>query len=458
MKKQPERPIIEPPNSITAECSVLGAMLLGDAEAIETAFGGLTAADFYRDAHQMLFAAMQSLQFSGKPIDMVSVSAAVQEMPFDDKRTLSEVLSVDYLMTLTGYGENIPIGNVSHHVRIIRDKAQLRRLIEVTTQLRERAFRQEETPDRLLSSAEREILAIDRTAGQSTAKRVGPMVAQAVTEAFDRRENGVTLSGLATGLPDADNILKGLAPGDLFILAARPGMGKSALAMSIALRVASRGEPVLVFSLEMSEVQLRQRFLASIARVSLSAIKDGSFSDDDGKRLQQAERLSRLWPLDVIDDSDLTTAQILSKCRRHKPALVVIDYLQYLSDPTDVRRYSNANDIATANVKACKKIAREVRCPVLLLSQLSRAVERREDKRPLLSDLRDSGSIEQEADIVAFLYRASYYSRDKKPLDGQADEVEFIVAKNRQGELDYTTLGFFGAWARFDTLERREGF
>lgn len=433
-----------PPHGIEAEMSVLGAMLLQDKEAVSVAIEMLIAADFYRDAHCLIFESMRMLHLAGTPIDIVTLQAAM-----NGAGTLESV-GLEYLMQLADI--EFTSSNIAYYAKIVKEYSKLRQMIEIFSVHAGRAYKGEEDAEKIISSAEREILALDSNSQLTPKHRIGTMVSHAISDAFHRKTNGNHLEGMSTGLADVDEITNGLSGGDLFILAARPAMGKSALAASIALRVAAHGESALFFSLEMSEHQLRQRFLASIARVPLSAIRRGSFSEEEGRKLQRAEDICRSWSLDVVDRSDMTAAQIIAQARRVKPQFIVVDYLQYIADP-ESRRYANTNEIVTANVKAMKNLARELDCPVMVLSQLSRAVERREDKRPMLSDLRESGSIEQEADKVAFLYRPSYYEREKPLIpEGQADEVEFILAKNRQGETDFVKIGFFPSWMRFDDL------
>ncbi|MEI6431323.1 MAG: replicative DNA helicase [bacterium] len=455
-----------PPHSIEAEMAVLGAMMLGDRTGVERALEMLTKDDFYRDAHSHIFDAMANLNAKSEPIDLITLKDELQS-----RGILQQVGDVAYLMQL---GEiEFTTANLNFYARIVQEKGALRRLIDACSQIAGDAYSEPEEVSDLMEQAERLILDVARQKDAKGFAALRPLLNQ-IFDKVDHlyNEKGAGVTGIDTGFVDLNMMTSGLQGGDLFILAARPAMGKTSLAMGIGQNAALIGKTVAVFSLEMSKEQLVQRMICSEARVDAHRVRTGFLREDDWSRL--AEAVQRLWDCNLfIDDStDMTALEMRAKCRRlhaeHGLDLVVVDYLQLMRGGG--RSESNRNEEITTIARGLKSLAREMNVPVIALSQLSRAVERREDKRPMLSDLRESGSIEAEADLVTFIYRPAYYERketvsaDNNDGDdnqnqgggndefGGGEEAEVIIAKHRNGPVGTVKLAFLPKYARFDNL------
>lgn len=465
------RTIIEriPPQNIEAEMAVLGAMLLGGRAAVEKATEMLAREDFYRDAHTHVFDAMIALTEKDEPVDAVTLKDELH------RRSVYDLVGgAAYIMEL---GDIVPSSaNIAHYAKIVQEKAILRRLIESATQISGLAYGDVEDVDTLVDQAER---AIFEVSSKRTSQFFFPL-RPLLNEAFEKidtlyHEKGVT-TGVDTGFADLNYITSGLQDGDLVIIAARPSMGKTSLALGIGQNAALRaGKSVAVFSLEMSKEQLVQRMICSEARVDAHRLRTGYLHDDDWTSI--AEAVQKLWDASLfIDDStDVSSLEMRAKCRRlraeHGLDLVIVDYLQLMRGHG--RNTENRNQEITEIARGLKGLARELKVPVIALSQLSRAVERREDKRPMLSDLRESGSIEAEADVVGFIYRPAYYERKeavsqdandkaeeaRRPGQYDGEEAEIILAKQRNGPTGTVKLSFLPKFARFDNLAegREEG-
>lgn len=434
-----------PPHNIEAEQAVLGAVFL-EKEALITAMEIVRPEDFYRTAHQRIFQCMIDLLERGEPIDLVTVTAELQ-----NRKWLEEVGGVSYL---TDLANAVPTAaNVEYYARIVEEKALLRRLIRVATQIASTGYGETEDVGEILSQAERNILEISqrRSRGQFVS------IKDVLLETYEKIEFLAThrgeVTGVASGYPDLDRMTSGFQPSDLIIVAARPSVGKTAFALNIAQNVGIRGETVAIFSLEMSAQQLVTRMLCAEGNLEAHKLRTGYLEEEDWERLTMAISTLSKAPIFIDDTPGITVTEIRSKLRRLKAerglSLVVIDYLQLIQGRS--RYVENRQQEISEISRSLKGIARELHVPVIALSQLSRAVEQRQDKRPILSDIRESGSIEQDADIVAFLYRDDYYD----PETDRKNIVEVIIAKQRNGPTGKVELVFLKEYNKFVSLDRR---
>jgi len=438
-----------PPQNVEAEQSVLGAMLI-EREAISRVAEILRPEDFYREAHRLIYNAIVELYNKNEAADLITITEQLKKA---DK--LDAVGGISYISSLAN---SIPTAaNVHYHAKIIEEKALLRQLINAATRIAGMGYEANNEIVAILDEAEKIIL------GVSNRKVTGTFspVKNIIMEAFDKIEQlyaskgGIT--GLSTGFKDLDRLTAGLQPSDLILIAARPSMGKTAFVLNIARNVAVRDKrPVAFFSLEMSKEQLVQRLLCSEAPIDAQRLRIGDLKDDDWKRLvQAAEKLSSA-PLYIDDTPGITVAEMRAKARRlkveHNLGLVVIDYLQLMSGQSGSGRSENRQQEISEISRSLKSLARELSVPVIALSQLSRGVESRQSKKPMLSDLRESGSLEQDADIVAFLYREDYYN----PETESKNLAEVIIAKHRNGPVDTIVLNFQKQFTKFSDYSRMQ--
>ena len=434
------------PHSLEAEQSVLGAMLI-DADCIKDVMDKLQPEDFYIRQNREIFETIYTMFTYAKPVDGVTVAEEMRKNGVYDEHTTRNYLA--QLMEVTPTS-----ANVMEYVTIIRDKALLRSLAtvagEVMTMVQEGLGEAQST----LEAAEQKIFAVRR--GRSSKDMVPiSQVIKPVLDQINEMASGKTgMPGLSTGFSYLDKKIHGLNKSDLVLLAARPAMGKTSLALNIALNVAKQSQKtVAVFSLEMSKEQLVTKFLSSEALVELSRLMTGRLSPTDWTKVAQAARVLRQTDIRIDDNPLLTVADMNAKCRRiENLGLIVIDYLQLMTS-SGGKSYAGENrQQAVSDISRMLKImAKELNVPVVCLSQLSRANEKREDKRPMLSDLRESGAIEQDADIVMFLYREDYYKEDAE----NKGIAECIVAKNRHGETGKVPLRFLAEYTTFATVEMR---
>ncbi|MSO57918.1 MAG: replicative DNA helicase [Thermoleophilia bacterium] len=433
-----------PPQNLEAEESVLGAMLLS-ATAIGAVTEILSASDFYRESHGTIYRAALALWGKGEPVDAIMLGNELEE-----RGELERIGGGGRLAELVAL---VPAtANVEHYARIVKETATLRGLIRVGQEIaRLGQERPGPTPD-LVDRAEQIVfdLAQQRVSGDFA------HIDTLLKESFERitllYESGAELTGLPSGFRDLDKITSGFQPGNLIILAARPSMGKSALALNIAANVAVRHAlPVALFTLEMSKAEVTQRLLCSEAKVEGSSLRSGRLSPDDWPRLTGASSTLMKAPIYVDDTGSITMMELRSKARRLKSreprlGLIVVDYLQLMtSGGTAENRVQEVSQIS----RQLKVLARDLELPILAVSQLSRAVEQRHDKRPILSDLRESGSIEQDADLVMFVYRHEYYEPDDHEAKGKA---ELHIAKHRNGAIDKVHLTFISRFAKFSEI------
>ena len=439
-----------PPHSVEAEQSLLGGLLL-DNTAWDRLGGVLTERDFYRPEHALIFKVIQRLVGNNHPADVITVHDAVKSEQGGD------LVGVDYLNSLA---QNTPsAANIKGYAEIVRDRSILRRLIEVSDNIASSAFMSDGRSVRtLLDEAESRILQIaeegHRKADYLEIEPLLKAVVARIDELFNR-QGGSDITGIATGFIDLDKQTSGLQKGDLVIIAGRPSMGKTALAINIAENVAlAEGLPVVVFSMEMSGEQLTARLLGSVGRVDQTRMRTGKLLDEEWPRLTDAmARLSNTQFL-IDETGSLSSLELRARARRIARGfggtlgLVVVDYLQLMSGSGGSSSENRATEISEIS-RSLKSLAKELQCPVVALSQLNRGLEQRPNKRPIMSDLRESGAIEQDADLIMFIYRDEVYHPDTTTDKGVA---EIIIGKQRNGPIGTIRLSWQGPYTKFDNL------
>ena len=433
-----------PPHSVEAEQAVLGGVLL-DNGAWDRIADILTGTHFYRSDHRVVFDAVASLCEDGQPCDAVTVAERL-----DRDGQLESSGGLAYLAELT---ENTPnAANIVAYAEIVRERAVLRDLIRTSAEIADAAFRpQGRTVPDLLDDAERRILEIAERGGAGRRESVAIKdVLSGVMERIDelsRRDNPIT--GVSTGFTDLDRETAGLQHGDLVIVAGRPSMGKTAFAMNLVEAAAIGAElPVVVFSMEMPAEQLTMRMLSSLGRIDQQRVRTGALRDDDWPRLTSGSEMLNRTNIFIVDESALTPTELHARCRRLKRehgdiGLVVIDYLQLMHVPGT--RENRATEISEIS-RSLKALAKELKVPVVACSQLNRRLEERQNKRPVMSDLRESGAIEQDADLILFIYRDEVYNEESK----DKGKAEIIIGKQRNGPIGKINLTFLGRYARFE--------
>ena len=434
-----------PPHNLEAERSVLGAMML-DREAMTLAFEHLIPAAFYSPAHREMFDAMAQINAAGQPVDLVTVDAELTR-----RGTLVGIGGLEYLVAIAQY---VPTtANARAYIQIVDEKHVLRTLIEAADGILKESYEQAKTLPDILSAAERAIY--DVAMRQSGNESLVP-IRQTLPATYERIERLFQLKGQIDGVPtgftDLDNLTTGFHPGELIIMGARPSMGKTSIMMNMVEHAALHaGKTCAVFSLEMPREQIAMRTLCSEARVDMQSVRTGSLHEDDWLRLSTALGPIAASSLYLDDTPGLTPAQMRSRCRRLKIEqgldLIAMDYLQLMA--SDQRTESRQVEVSAIS-RALKGIALELNVPLIACAQLSRANAARQDKRPYLSDLRDSGSIEQDADVVMFLHREEYYDPDTE----DKNIAEVIISKQRNGSLGTVKLAWQGQYTRFSNLGR----
>ena len=430
-----------PPQSVEAEQSVLGAIML-DREALYDVLESLKVEDFYREAHRMIYRVILDLNEKGEAIDLLTVTEELRR-----RGELEAVGGVAYLTTLTG--EVPSVANAGYYARLVAEKAALRSLARAAAAITDLAFNESGSVDQILDEAERLIFEVAGGRRQSGFVSIKDILLQT----FEHLERLSSHKGEVTGVPtfhDLDHLLSGLQPSDLIICAARPGMGKTSFCLNIAQQVAVKEKlPVAIFSLEMSREQLVQRMLAAEAMVEQQRLRTGFLTEDDWARLVNAAGILGEAPIYIDDTPAISAMEVRAKARRLQAesglGLVVVDYLQLMQAHRRVD--SRQQEIALIS-RAMKALARELNVPVMVLSQLNRGVEQRQDKRPVMADLLESGAIEADADVIIFLYRPQYYDpdTDKKGI------AEVIVAKHRNGPVGTVEMAFLPEFTKFVDL------
>jgi replicative DNA helicase len=442
-----------PPYSEDAEQAVLAAMMM-DTDAIMRAAEVLDDTMFYREGHRRIFRAMIAITERGAVVDPLTLSDEL-----DRRGELAASGGKDYIGFLV---DAVPTSaNVEYHARIVREKALLRRLIEVSTGIVQEAFEARTTAAELLDNAEHRILQLSQQRGGTEFARLKELMWPAMERIEALQKGGKTITGVPSGFADLDELTSGFQASDLVILAARPSMGKTALCLNIAQHAAIDHQvPVAFFSLEMSKESLVQRLLTSEAMVDAQRLRKGLLRDEDYGRLARAAGFLNTAPIFIDDSAGITLLEMRSKARRLKVdvglGMIIVDYLQLINGPNAENRQQEISQIS----RSLKALAKELAVPVLALSQLSRAPEQRtgESKRPQLSDLRESGAIEQDADIVMFIFRPEVYEgpkdKDGNSLEGRA---ELIIGKQRNGPIGTVNLYFHKQFTRFENASNRTG-
>ncbi len=437
-----------PPHSIEAESSVLGGLLL-DNGAWDRVGDLLVDGDFYRHEHQLVYAAIGALVNASKPADVITV--------FEHLQNQGHAESVGGLGYLNSLAQYVPsASNIRRYAEIVRERAILRKLVSASDEIATQAFNPKGKPvDKILDEAEQKIFNIGEEG--SRMKQGFQSMDSLVVELLDRvqemADNPNDITGVPTGFHDLDRMTSGLQPGDLVVLAARPSMGKTAFAINIAEHVAlHEGLPVAVFSMEMGASQLAVRIVGSIGRVDQGHLRTGKLTDEEWPRLTEAIERLRTVSLHIDETPGLTPSELRANSRRlarqcGKLGLIVVDYLQLMSGSSGSDGDNRATELGEIS-RGLKMLAKELQCPVIALSQLNRGVEQRTDKRPMMSDLRESGAIEQDADIIMFIYRDDYYNKDSK----DPGVAEIIIGKQRNGPTGTVRLAFLKPLTRFESL------
>ncbi len=433
-----------PPHDIPAEQCVLGGMMLSK-DAISDVLDVIKATDHYRPAHQIVHETILDLYGRGEPADAITVAAELTK-----RGDIAKVGGAPYLHTLIA---SVPTAaNAGYYARIVRERAILRRLVEVGTRIVQLGYAGDADADELVDRAQAEVYGVTERRAGDDYMPLSEIMNDTLFEIEAIGSRGGTMTGVPTGFVDLDALTNGLHPGQMVVIAARPALGKSTMALDLARAASIKyGLTSVIFSLEMSRNEITMRLLSAEARISLQSMRTGQMNEDDWTRL--ARRMSEVAhaPMFIDDSPNMSMMEIRAKCRRlkqqHDLRLVIIDYLQLMSSP---KRVENRQQEVSELSRSLKLLAKELDVPVIAVAQLNRGPEQRTDKRPLLSDLRESGSIEQDADVVILLHREDAY----EPESPRAGEADFIVAKHRNGPTTTVTVAFQGHYSRFVDMAR----
>jgi replicative DNA helicase len=437
-----------PPQNLEAEESILSAVLI-DNDTLLDVLEVLTPEDFYKSAHQKIFAAVAELFSRSEPVDLVTLSNILRA-----QNRLEEIGGATYLARLV---DTVPLAvNAQHYAKIVHDKACLRRLIEKSNKIARRCFEDSDDVDNIIDFAESSIFEISENKIKPSFYHIGKIIEGNIDALEERQGSKALVTGVATGFTKIDELTAGFQQSDLIILAGRPGMGKTAFALNIAQHAAvDTNIPVALFSLEMSKEQLSMRMLSSEAQIDSAKMRRGFISQNDWMKITDAAGVLAEAPIFIDDSPDITALEIRTKSRRLKMdqniGMVIVDYIQLMKGSASAER----RDLEISEIsRSLKALAKELSIPVVALSQLNRELEKRSDKRPQLSDLRESGALEQDADVVAFIYRDELYNKDENnPKKGTA---EVIIAKQRNGPTGFAPLKFWDAYTRFGDLSPQD--
>lgn len=438
-----------PPHSIEAESSVLGGVLLENG-AWDRVSDVLTEHDFYRYEHRLVFVAMNALISAAKPADVITV--------FEQLQSVGKAVETGGLGYLNSLAQYVPsAGNIRRYAEIVRDRSILRKLVSTSDEISASAFNPMGRPvAAILDEAEQKIFHIGEEGSRTKQgfQSMDTLAVKLMDRVQEMADNPSDVTGVPTGFYDLDRMTSGLQAGDLIVLAARPSMGKTALAINIAEHVAlHEGLPVAVFSMEMGASQLAVRIVGSIGRIDQSHLRTGKITDDEWPRLTETIEKLRTISLHIDETAGLTSSELRANARRlsrqcGQLGLIVVDYLQLMSGSSSMDGENRATELGEIS-RGLKMLAKELKCPVMALSQLNRSVETRPDKRPMMSDLRESGAIEQDADIIMFIYRDEYYTKEACKEPGVA---EIIIAKQRNGPTGVVKLAFLNKITKFESL------
>ncbi|MEO8343429.1 MAG: replicative DNA helicase [Gallionella sp.] len=439
-----------PPHSVEAEQSVLGGLLL-EASALDKITDLMTDDDFYRQEHRLIFRHIVRLSEQAKPVDVITVAEALE--------IAGELDKVGGLPYLGGLAQNVPsAANIRRYGEIVRERSIMRKLAEVGTDIASSAYNPTgRDAAQLLDEAESKVFEIAEAGskGKQGFIAMPPLLSQVVEriETLYARDNPNDITGTATGFTDLDRMTSGLQPGDLVIVAGRPSMGKTAFSINIAENVAMDSKlPVAIFSMEMAATQLAMRMLGSVGKLNQHDLRTGRLQDDDWGRLTQALGKLNDAPIHIDESAALSALDLRARSRRlHRQnnglGLIVVDYLQLMSSNAGKASENRATEISEIS-RSLKALAKELHVPVIALSQLNRSLEQRPNKRPVMSDLRESGAIEQDADLILFIYRDEVYNSDSQ----DKGKAEIIIGKQRNGPIGKIELAFRGEYTRFDNL------
>ncbi|MEE0420231.1 MAG: replicative DNA helicase [Lachnospiraceae bacterium] len=432
------------PHSVEAEQSVIGSMLM-DREAIMAASEIVTSEDFYQHQYGIVFEAMLELYNEGKPVDLITLQERLRE-----KEVPPEVSSLEFIKDLLN--TTLTSANVRSYAQIVQEKSMLRKLIKVNEEIANTCYLAKERVEDIMEDTERKIFNLVQKRSTGDYVPIKDVVLNALDKIEIASKNKGSVTGIPTGFVDLDYKTSGMQPSDLVLVAARPSMGKTAFVLNMAQHMAFRnGVTAAIFSLEMSKEQLVNRLLSLESRVDSQSIRTGSLSDEDWTKLIEGAGIIGKSNLIIDDTPGISVAELRSKCRKykleHNLGIIIIDYLQLMTGnkKTDSRQ-QEISDIS----RSLKEIARELSVPVVALSQLSRAVEQRPDHRPMLSDLRESGAIEQDADVVMFIYRDDYYNKDSE----KKGIAEIIIAKQRNGPIGTVELVWLPNYTKFANMKK----
>ncbi len=436
------------PHSIEAEQAVLGAMLM-DKDAVVAASELISGRDFYQTAYGVVFDSIIELFNEGKPVDLVTLKERLKE-----KEVPPEVASLEFARDLLDAVSTS--ANIKYYAEIVSDKSLMRRLIKLNDDISNTCYAGKEPLEAILETTEKSVFELLQRRNTGDYVPIKDIVLNALDRIEKASKNKGTVTGIPTGFIDLDYKLSGLQPSDLVLVAARPSMGKTAFVLNIAQYIAFKKEKgVAVFSLEMSKEQLVNRLFSLESQVDAQALRTGNLKDSDWEKLIEGAGIIGRSNLIIDDTPGISVSELRSKCRKYKLEhdiqIIIIDYLQLMTGRVGGRAESRQQEISEIS-RSLKALARELHVPVVALSQLSRAVESRPDKRPMLSDLRESGAIEQDADVVMFIYRDEYYNKDTE----YKRQAEIIIAKQRNGPVGTVNLAWLAEYTKFANLSRQE--
>lgn len=432
------------PHNLEAEQSVIGSMLM-DREAITIASEQIMGDDFYSKQYGILFDTMVELNDSGKPVDLVTLQNRLKE-----KGVPPEISSLEYIKDIMS--APITSANIKHYAKIVADKSMLRKVIRAVEEIANECYAQNDSVDVLMDQTEKKVFDIIQKRNSGDFVPIRQVVMNAMNMIEEASKNKGAVTGIATGFLDLDYKTAGMQPSDLILVAARPSMGKTAFVLNIAQHVAFKdNKAVAIFSLEMSKEQLVNRLMSLESKVNSQAIRTGNMKEDEWERLIESADVIGRSKLLIDDTPGISIGELRSKCRKFKLEydlqMIIIDYLQLMTGTgKNESRQQEISDIS----RSLKALARELKVPVIALSQLSRAVEQRPDHRPMLSDLRESGAIEQDADVVMFIYRDDYYNKDTE----MKNVAEIIIAKQRNGAIGTINLAWLPDYTQFANLAK----